>query len=188
VHFPVVDARLQKRIESVAINDLAKYEAVNSTRRTIVKTGARLAYAAPVVAATMKVSGRSVGAQVVSGGGITVPGNALAGVSTGLNVVAGQLVCVSASGLVRLCVLEGDTMGRDFCKSGPEGNPDLGAACGAFTCGVLLGEVNGNKFVLGANGCANAPVSGLLSLIVSDYPTAVGYEDNDGSYQATVTV
>jgi hypothetical protein len=44
------------------------------TRRTIVKTGTKLAYAAPVVAASMKLGMRSTSAQVVSDGGVGSPG------------------------------------------------------------------------------------------------------------------
>src|SRR4051794_33654662 len=45
--------------------------ASSTTRRTIVKTGAKLAYAVPAVAATMKLSAMGAGAAVVSGGTCT---------------------------------------------------------------------------------------------------------------------
>jgi hypothetical protein len=53
-----------------------KTAASRLTRRTIVKTGTKLAYAAPVVAASMKLGTRSAWAQdeVVSPGGVGNPG------------------------------------------------------------------------------------------------------------------
>jgi hypothetical protein len=171
----------------VALNDPAKYQSVSSTRRTIVKTGARLAYAAPVVAATMKVSGRSVGAQAVSGGGhiVTILGVSENPTDTGVDVVDGQSVCVSASGEVHLCL--GDAI-RQECPVGPAGKPPAElCCCGAFNCGLLLGKIGGGGlFPIGASGCFNAVGSGRLYLVVSDAPG--GFADNDGSYQATVTV
>jgi len=51
-----------------------KTAASRLTRRTIVKTGTKLAYAAPVVAASMKLGARSAGAQDTVSGGVGNPG------------------------------------------------------------------------------------------------------------------
>jgi hypothetical protein len=160
----------------------------NLSRRVIVKTGAKLAYAAPIIAASMQMGGRGVAA--LSGGQtFTVPADAEAGINTGIAVTQDQQVCVSASGIVHLC--EGDT-GRNNCPTGPAGNDTVClpshalGCCGSHICGRLLGEINGTIFELGASGCVPAPASGALSLLVSDCGGCFG--DNSGSYTATITV
>jgi len=50
------------------IEELTDQLATSTTRRTIVKTGAKLAYAAPIVAATMKLSAGGAAAAVSDGG------------------------------------------------------------------------------------------------------------------------
>jgi hypothetical protein len=52
----------------VPIDQLAETLSTATTRRTIVKTGAKLAYAAPLVAVTMKLSSHGALAAVISGG------------------------------------------------------------------------------------------------------------------------
>jgi hypothetical protein len=46
------------------LDELTELQASTTTRRTIVRTGAKLAYAAPLVAATMKLGAEGAGAQV----------------------------------------------------------------------------------------------------------------------------
>ena len=49
------------------LNDLPRLRYDTTTRRTIVKTGAKLAYDVPIVAASMKLSEGGVGADHISG-------------------------------------------------------------------------------------------------------------------------
>ena len=104
---------------------------------------------------------------------------------TGVDVVDGRQVCVSATGEVHLC--DGDAA-RQECPVGPAGKPPAElCCCGAFNCGLLLGKIgNGALFAIGADACFDAVGSGRLFLVVSDAPG--GFSDNFGSYQATVTV
>ena len=51
----------------MALEEIVERLDTNTTRRTVVKTGAKLAYAVPIVAASFKLSATSVGAQAVSG-------------------------------------------------------------------------------------------------------------------------
>ena len=169
------------------IDQLHTYQGTSLSRRVIVRAGAKLAYAAPIIAASMQMGGRGVAA--LSGGqSFMVPANAEAGINTGIAVAQDQEVCVSASGTVQLCTNDN---GRNFCPTGPAGDNDVCSpypvpCCGDFVCGLLLGEVNGIRFALGAGGCATAPASGTLSLVVSDCPGCFG--DNSGSYIVTITV
>ena len=169
------------------IDDLTSRFSSLTSRRSIVRTGAKLAYATPLVAASMKLSGG--GAAAISGGTtFTVPGGAVDGISTGLSVTAGQQICVDASsGLVLLCA--GEVSPRLECPTGPAGDPGLGAACGPISpCGILIGIINGSRFVLGASGCTVAPGTGVLSLAVNDLPSPAGYADNTGSYVVTISI
>jgi len=52
----------------MALEEITQQLSTSTTRRTVVKTGMRLAYAAPVVAASYKLSAMSARAQAVSGG------------------------------------------------------------------------------------------------------------------------
>lgn len=53
----------------MAIKDVEQGLTAATTRRKIVTTGAKLAYAAPIVAATSKLAAQAAGAQAVSGTG-----------------------------------------------------------------------------------------------------------------------
>ena len=53
------------------------------TRRTVVRTGARLVYAAPLVAASFHLGVNRAGAQPISGGGLCAPGDLACGAATG---------------------------------------------------------------------------------------------------------
>lgn len=169
-------------------DDMSDKITTTTSRRTIVRTGVKLGYAAPLIAASMKLSGGRAAA--ISGGGasFTVPGEALDGISTGLSVTAGQQICVdTSSGLVLLCT--GEVGPRNECPTDPGGDPGLGNACGPISpCGILLGIINGNRFVLGESGCTTSPETGILSLAVNDLPSAQGYSDNTGSYVVTISI
>jgi hypothetical protein len=179
---------LNRKGVSVSFDQPGGFQAAGHSRRVILMTGAKLAYATPIIAASMKLGGR--GAAAVSGGqAFTVPSTNPGGVSTGISVTQGQQVCVSASGQVRLC--DGDTT-RNNCLTTPAGDDNVclpshaPGCCGSHICGVLLGSINGNIFELGASGCVPAPASGTLSLLISDCGGCFG--DNSGSYTATITV
>src|SRR3712207_1968857 len=64
-------------------DDLATRLAAPATRRSVVRTGAKLAYAAPLVAASMKLGSRSAEAAIVSGGGTLCGGAPCVGACIG---------------------------------------------------------------------------------------------------------
>jgi hypothetical protein len=65
------------------LEGLREHLDAQATRRRIVKTGVRLAYAAPIVAATFKLAGSGVLAQTICVCGCTVGGPWLFNPSTG---------------------------------------------------------------------------------------------------------
>jgi hypothetical protein len=52
----------------VALDNVVEQLQAPTTRRTVIQTGAKMAYAAPLIAASFKLSASAVGAQAVSGG------------------------------------------------------------------------------------------------------------------------
>jgi hypothetical protein len=79
------------------------------TRRTVVRTGAKLAYAAPLVAAS--IGTRSAGATAVSGGAVTC-----AGFSFKLTHVDGSVACGNGFSLndAMCCDSDDDCTSPDF--------------------------------------------------------------------------
>jgi hypothetical protein len=156
------------------------------SRRQVVATGTRLAYAAPLIAASSQLDAISIGAQVVSGGGRTIEVPALPEGGATIGVAAAE-TCVSATGNALLC--NGDS-GRDFCPVTPAGTNDV---CGSYgpqcctypVCGQLLGRLDGGPhFAIGAGPtCFDTSGASQLTLFVADS----FYPDNSGSYTATVT-
>ena len=76
----------------------------STSRRTIVKTGAKLAYAAPIVAASMSMSAGLTGAQTVSGGGPITPActrDFTREIATQGSGTGGTSQCCGASGCVQ---------------------------------------------------------------------------------------
>ena len=103
----------------MVLDELTDRIGVRTTRRTIVKTGAKIAYVAPVVAASFKLSALNVSAQAASPGGVA--GTCLAGQD-------------SCNGADFVCNGGGPT-GRCFCTSTTEG----GLLCGNFDRGSCSG-------------------------------------------------
>jgi hypothetical protein len=166
------------------IDQLSAY----TSRRTIVKTGAKLAYAAPLVAGTMKLAGRDASAQeVISPVGTTIIVPAVAQGGVPFPIVAGTEYCLTATGNARLCL--GDAS-RNFCPVTPPGDdgvcpPHPPGCCGAAICGLLRGTPTGGGTIdFGAGPtCFIAPATGTLTLFIQDS----FYPDNDGQYTVTIT-
>jgi hypothetical protein len=112
--------------------------AAATTRRTIVKTGAKIAYVAPLVAASFKLTARGAGAQTISGAVECSPvGGTCGGSPTGCNgnadcscaaTVDGTAVCF----VWNLCCTDCATQCTSNAQCGD------GCACIADTC---LGDV-----------------------------------------------
>ena len=104
------------------------------SRRTIVKTGVKLAYAAPLVAASFRLSAGAVGAQTVSPGICTfgffcgdppnffICGTDPRGISSqcncyetdgGTGVACGARICITAGGT---CTVSDDCPAGSFCS------------------------------------------------------------------------
>jgi hypothetical protein len=124
---------------------------------------------------------------------VVVPASLLPppGVDTGVNLVAGQQLTITATGLA---THDGgnqqtDPDGMHYSNGVPVGQY---YAADAFIpsahVGALIGRVGegGNWFEIGSNLSFSAPSTGRLFLAYNDGPW--GYYDNFGSYTATVTV
>jgi hypothetical protein len=120
--------------------------ATTTTRRTIVKTGAKLAYAAPLVAASFKLSAGRAGAQAVSRGNcpcLTLNcGTAVPGTICGcLESTEGHQFCSNDFG----CGTTDPCDSTDDCPSGffCQANSDCAGSCGAVcvpSCGTATGD------------------------------------------------
>src|SRR5829696_5552006 len=67
-----VDEQLTRKVRKIAMTgkfDLSEQLDSQSTRRTVVATGVKLAYVAPIVAASVKMSTLGASAAVTGGGG-----------------------------------------------------------------------------------------------------------------------
>jgi hypothetical protein len=135
----------------MALDELVDTARISTSRRTIVRTGVKMAYAAPIVAATMKLSAQSGFAA-----------------SIGPNECSKGGVCADAAtcgGTVSTCACfftrEGNTrcfVGEFSCGQFPECPPDGGAcpsgsACAATCCGQscvpLCADAGAGDFVPG---------------------------------------
>jgi hypothetical protein len=94
-----------------------------TTRRTVVKTGVKLAYAAPLVAATMKLSAQGVFA--AQSGGLTFCGHSTCAGPDGviLNTCGCMQACAAAGGTGNTCNdICGDGQHTGLCPVGQGGN------------------------------------------------------------------
>ena len=149
------------------IHAIAATMRTDISRRTIVKTGAKLAYAAPLVAASFRLSSGAVGAQTVS------PGICTFGFNCGDNInfficgtdprgVSSQCNCYETGGGAavacgaRVCITNGGT-----CTNNTD-CPD-GSFCSVNTCcgdGACI-PYCGGPAIAGAFDHADDPIGGL---------------------------
>lgn len=163
-----------------------KQTAPSASRRSVMAIGVKLAYATPVVAATMKMSvaGVLAASPGPEGRHISIPALNASGVD--IDVSGATETCISASGDALLCL--GDTA-RELCPVTPPGTnavcPGGSACCGAHLCGELLGQLDGGPIVeIGAGPtCLDTRAATSLRLFIFDSY----YPDNSGSYTAIVT-
>jgi hypothetical protein len=95
----------------MALGELVDKIDAPTTRRTVVKTGVKLAYAAPLVAGTIKLSAMSAGAQRVS---VVCPPNLVCGVVPAPCGEDASGVCSSVKSVdVNSCIC-----GNDLCGPG----------------------------------------------------------------------
>lgn len=99
----------------MAIDQLTDQLETQTTRRTIVKTGAKLAYAAPLVAVSFKLSGRVAGA-------VTISPNSC--IPTGGDACSQQVACQPGAD-VNICGCGPTPEGHGFCFQ----QGGCGAAC-----------------------------------------------------------
>jgi hypothetical protein len=140
----------------MAVEELSAQLAKETSRRTVVKTGAKLAYAAPIVAASFKLSARGAGAATVSGepgsgcSGDFVCGNAPTAcgtdnrgfgdtcycfASTENTGVCGANICITPSGT---CASSDQCPDGSFCS--------VNTCCGDGACIPRCGDVSGDSF------------------------------------------
>jgi hypothetical protein len=103
----------------------------STTRRTVIRTGAKMAYAAPLVAASFKLSSTAVGAQQVSGG----PNPECAGSTCGsfTSCSSGNPDCVCASTNQGGLCIPGSTNCENLQDCVDGACPD-GSLCAVNTC------------------------------------------------------
>lgn len=167
-----------------AAQDLKRAAARGTTRRTIVATGAKATYAAPLLAASIALSASGAAAASPLTQQLLVPALHPNGVD--LDVSGALEVCISATGNALLCL--GDA-GRSFCPVTPPGTnavcPGGSACCGSYLCGELLARLDGGAVIeIGAGPtCLDTSAASTLSLFIFDSY----YPDNSGEYTVTVT-
>jgi hypothetical protein len=135
--------RIDEEVERIAMDgiDLENQIAESTTRRTIVKTGAKLAYAVPVVAASFRLSQTSARAQAVISGFVCPP-NLVCGVQQEPCGEDDTGVCSSVRSVeAESCICGNDACGPacstdDDCQTYAPGSicqaPDTG--CCGQTC------------------------------------------------------
>jgi hypothetical protein len=145
----------------MALGELVDKIDAPTTRRTIVKTGVKLAYAAPLVAGTIKLSAMNAGAQRVS---VVCPPNLICGVAQAPCGQDASGVCSSVKSVdVNSCICGNDACGPD-CTSDAEcqtshGPGSICQAPGTGCCGQACIAPCGfdAAFLLAGAGSNSAP-------------------------------
>ena len=130
----------------MALDEMTERLGTSTTRRTVVKTGAKIAYAAPIVAASFKLTSMTAAAQAVSGsctnviGACNVPANGCNGDASCacFRTIDGSSACIQFN----VCCA-----GCKTCSS----NADCGSGC-ACVADTCLGNVCQPLCGVGASG------------------------------------
>ncbi len=171
--------RTTERLVAVVAAVLVAAWLVWRRTKSVPGAAALLLLAAVAIGALSSAQLTAVAAQQQKTTDVTVKGNR-AFVSTGITLMAGQVLEVTATGTVEV------VGGRSGSAVNPDGFPARFSGCGGpGFCGVLVARVAGGApFLLGSRYAAPVSAAGKLELGVNDFDTS----DNRGSFRARVSV
>jgi hypothetical protein len=158
---------------------------VRTTRRSIVKRGAALAYTAPVVAASLHLSQQGALAAISPGilGSNTVVVAPSGWTDTGVDVPTGATVEIAdLSGLIYTSDGPNDfftAAGAPSCVADGSGSLLPGALCNS-----LVGRIGGSTFAVGLHGTVTGLPAGRLELASNDD----FFADNRGTWTISVVI